>query len=163
MKRRRRAGRSRRRRGMSSVHTNPLTSGGTRLHRYVRCRGAPIPSRENRVRQHHCADASRAATPAGAPRSGALLVCLACRRRHHPVVAGAVSLLPPRALGPRCTSPHPKPGGACQARRGRATFIAVVCPRTLALGTCHDRRSRVSPARSLFSSQTTSLRIRQAR
>jgi hypothetical protein len=97
------------------------------------------------VRHRHCSDASRR------PARG--WCRLACRRRRHPVVAGAVSLLPPRALGLRCASPHPRSGGACQALRGRASSIAAVCPRTLALGTCRDRRSRVSPARSLFSSQ----------
>lgn len=52
--------------------------------------------------------------------------------------------------------PHTRsPGGACQARRGRASFITAVCPRTLALGTYRDRRSRVGSARSLFSFQTT--------
>jgi hypothetical protein len=52
--------------------------------------------------------------------------------------------------------PHTRsPGGACQARRGRASSITAVCPRTLALGTYRDRRSRVDSARSLFSSQAT--------
>lgn len=130
----------------------------------VHCRGLLVPSRLNRVRHRHCSDASRAAPPGGARKGRSPeLVDLACRRRRHPVVSGAVSLLPPRASGPRCPSPHPNPGGACQALRGRATSITSVCPRTLALGTCRDRRSRVSPARSLFSSQGTPVAIQKAR
>jgi hypothetical protein len=133
--------------GMSSAHADLPRIAGTRLHRSRRCHGGTGPEPESRVRHRHCSDASRA-------------VCtnrcrLAYRRRLHPAVTGAVSLLPPRALEPRCTSPHRSPGGACQARRGRTPSITAVCPRTLALGTYRNRRSHVGSARSLFSSQAT--------
>lgn len=110
------------------------------------------------MRHRHCSDASRAAHTGRNPSSG--------------VVSGAGGLgiaaddITRSSRGRSHSCRHVRWGPAvlphtrdrvAPARRvgGEPRFTTAVCPRTLALGTCRDHRSRVSPARSLFSSQLT--------
>jgi hypothetical protein len=122
----------------------------------LRCHGPPAPSREiGRVIVTALTPAGRHA-PGGTPKGcSPEPMQVAVPPTTSPGRLGGGLLIPPRALGPAAlphtrdrVAPARRIGGELRSSRRFAT-------RTLALGTCRDRRSRVSPARSLFSSQGT--------
>lgn len=154
---------------MSSVHTDLLREQGYGFTDapLPRSTGPEPPSRGNRARHRRCSDASRAAARDGTQGCSPEPVQVACgaaddftrssrgrsvSSRH---VRWGLPRLPKEATVSAVLLHTRSPGGACQARRRRTSSITAAHPRTLALGTYRDRRSRVSPARSLFSSQTT--------
>lgn len=153
------AGPSRRRLGMSSVHTDLPQRAGIRLHR---CTVAT----EHRSRAGNIGRVIvTALTPAGgmhqvAPpkRCSPEPVQVAVPPTTSPGRRGGGLLISATCVGALAVLPHTQPGGACQARKGEAPSIPAVCPRTLVLDTCRNRRSRVSPARSVFSSSQRGIR-----
>ncbi len=110
---------------------------------------------------------SRAAhTPVGGAVRGSQppTTCLSAPGRHggglsHPATCIGLRCTPEartsrtNRFGQRPVRPHTPNRDGTPLRRGRASFITVVHPRFLNLGAYRDRRPRVGPARSLFSSQ----------
>lgn len=112
---------------LSSTHADLPQVAGIRLRRRSVASGHRSRAGD-RARHRHCSDASRAACIGWHPEG----MCSradagGCAADDFTRSSRGRSSHPATCVGARCTSPHPRSGGACQARRGRASFITAVC------------------------------------